>query len=129
MEFAKLSRSRGDTTCSRGVWGHVTRFVPAVMAVAFGISFTAAPVTAGGNVSLSDPTRIARLAVTVNKSETLHFGRIYTEALVANPDFADVTPLTDRALYVVGKKVGQTRLTILDKDKKVARRHRLGNQL
>ena len=77
------------------------------------------PALAGGDVSLSDPTHIARMSVTINKSETLHFGRVFTEALVASPEYADVTPLTDRALYVIGKRVGQTRLTILDADKKL----------
>ena len=73
----------------------------------------------GGTISLDNPTRISRMAVTVNKSETIHFGRAFTEALVAKSELADVTPLTDHALYIIGKKVGQTRVTVLDNDKRL----------
>ena len=73
----------------------------------------------GGIIALNDPSRIARLAVTINKSETIRFTRPYAEALVANPDYADVAPLTDHAIYIIGKKVGQTRVTVLDKDKRL----------
>jgi pilus assembly protein CpaC len=36
------------------------------------------------------------------------------EALVANAEIADVVPLTDRSIYIVGKKIGMTRITVLD---------------
>ena len=68
---------------------------------------------------LDDASRVSRIAITLNKSETLRFSRPYGEALAANPDYADVTPLTDRSLYIIGKKIGQTRITVLDTEKKV----------
>jgi pilus assembly protein CpaC len=73
----------------------------------------------GGFVALNDPSRIARLAVTINKSETIRFTQPYAEALVASPDYADVAPLTDHAIYIIGKKVGQTRVTVLDEKKRL----------
>jgi pilus assembly protein CpaC len=69
--------------------------------------------------ALDDPSRIARLAVTINKSETIRFKQSFAKALVASPEYADIAPLTDRSLYIIGKKVGQTRVTVLDKDERL----------
>src|SRR5262249_618231 len=40
--------------------------------------------------ALDDPSRIARLAVTINKSETVRFKQSFAKALVASPEYADV---------------------------------------
>lgn len=57
--------------------------------------------------------------VTLHKSETVRVGLPFSEALVGNADVADVVPLTDRSIYIVGKKIGVTRLALLDKDKQL----------
>ncbi|WP_088346019.1 MULTISPECIES: type II and III secretion system protein family protein [Rhodomicrobium] len=59
------------------------------------------------------------IKVTLHKSETVRVGQPFTEALVGNAEVADVVPLTDRAIYIVGKKIGVTRLALLDKDKQL----------
>jgi pilus assembly protein CpaC len=55
-----------------------------------------------------------QLDVPVNKSQVLRIDRAYAQALVGNPEIADILPLTNRSLYVLGKKVGTTSLTIYD---------------
>jgi pilus assembly protein CpaC len=70
-------------------------------------------------LSLNDPGRVGHMRLTINKSQTLRFTRTFTEALVASPDIADVVPLTDQSIYVVAKKIGLTRLTLLDRDKRL----------
>lgn len=62
---------------------------------------------------------LIRLRVTVNKSETIRVDTAFSEALVDNSEIADVMPLTDRSIYVLGKKVGTTRLSVLDTEKRV----------
>jgi pilus assembly protein CpaC len=57
--------------------------------------------------------------VTLHKSETVRMGVPFSEALVGNPEVADVVPLTDRSIYIVGKKVGVTRLALLDQGKQL----------
>jgi pilus assembly protein CpaC len=57
--------------------------------------------------------------VTLHKTETIRVAFPFTEALVGNADVADVVPLTNRSIYIVGKKVGVTRLTMLDQDKQL----------
>ena len=66
-------------------------------------------------VSDSDGVRAGELQVPVNKSQVLRVDRAYGKALVGNPDIADVLPLTDRSVYVLGKKVGTTSLTLYDR--------------
>ena len=63
-------------------------------------------------VSDSDGVRAGELQVPVNKSQVLRVDRAYGKALVGNPDIADVLPLTDRSVYVLGKKIGTTSLTL-----------------
>ncbi len=70
-------------------------------------------------ISLESPEQIRRLTVTINKSETIRIEQPYVEALVGNAEIADVIPLTDRSLYVLGKKIGSTRLSVLDDAKRL----------
>ena len=42
----------------------------------------------------------------VNKSQVLRSDRPFAKALIGNPEIADVLPLTDQSLYVLGKKIG-----------------------
>jgi pilus assembly protein CpaC len=55
------------------------------------------------------------MVVPVNKSQTLRVDRSFSRALIGNPEIADIVPLTDRSLYVLGKKTGSTSLTIYDR--------------
>lgn len=57
--------------------------------------------------------------VTLHKSETVRVGEPFSEALVGNAEVADVVPLTDRSIYIVGKKVGVTRIALLDVSKQL----------
>lgn len=66
----------------------------------------------------SDSNRID-VKITLDKSETVRLDEPFTEALVGNADVADVVPLTDRSVYILGKTVGVTRITMLNADKRV----------
>lgn len=54
------------------------------------------------------------MVVPVNKSQTLRVDRTFNRAVIGNPEIADIVPLTDRSLYVLGKKPGSTSLTMYD---------------
>lgn len=77
----------------------------------------ALPATASAQRVSSDSEAVhaGELAVPVNKSQVLRVDRPYARALIGNPDVADVLPLTDQSLYVLGKKVGTTSLTLYDR--------------
>jgi pilus assembly protein CpaC len=54
------------------------------------------------------------LVVPVNHSQVLRVDRPYAQALIGNAEIADVLPLTNRSLYVLGKQTGTTSLTLYD---------------
>ncbi|WP_265587343.1 type II and III secretion system protein family protein [Sphingomicrobium arenosum] len=54
------------------------------------------------------------LQVPLNKSQVLRVDRPYAKALVGNSEIADILPLTDDSLYVLGQSIGTTSLTLYD---------------
>ncbi len=57
--------------------------------------------------------------IVLHKSETVHADFPFGDALVGDPEVADVVPLTNQSIYILGKKVGVTRLSLLDSKKQV----------
>ena len=70
-----------------------------------------------GLIELDSSGRVAHVFLTVGKSQTLRMSGPVADVLVANTDIADLQPLTDQMVYVIGKKIGVTRLTMFDGDK------------
>jgi len=52
------------------------------------------------------------LDVALNKSQILSVPGPYTDLMIANPAVADVVPLSTHSVYVVGKGLGSTSLTV-----------------
>jgi pilus assembly protein CpaC len=75
----------------------------------------AVPAEAQVTVSEADGVRAGELSVPVNKSQVLRSDRPFAKALIGNPEIADVLPLSDRSIYVLGKKMGTTSLTLYDR--------------
>src|ERR1700741_2824808 len=50
--------------------------------------------------------------VPLNKSQVLKVDQPFTELLIGNPEIADVVALTNQSVYVLGKQLGTTNLTI-----------------
>src|SRR5262245_5660217 len=63
-------------------------------------------------LQISGNSRTATVLVPVGKTEDLRIDNAFTDITVGDPEVADVAPLTDRAISVLGKKVGTTRVTI-----------------
>jgi pilus assembly protein CpaC len=57
--------------------------------------------------------------VTLHKSENVKVEFPFSEALVGNAEIADVVPLTNASINILGKKIGVTRLSLLDQKKQV----------
>jgi len=69
-------------------------------------------------VSKIDETKHAgEFVVPVNKSQILRVDVPFADLLVGNPEIADVLALTDRSIYVLGKSVGSTSLTVYGRNK------------
>ena len=72
-------------------------------------------------IALSGPYQpsVKEITVPQGKSVVLRFDTPISEATVGNPETADIVPLTDRSIYVLGKAHGSTNLTLLDPNKQV----------
>jgi pilus assembly protein CpaC len=83
--------------------------------------FASAPVAAqvrnlprtGGNAVLS------RLKLTVNKSQTIKVDSAFVDVLVGSSEIADVVPISDRTIYLLGKKIGTTNVSLIDSEKRL----------
>ncbi|HEY1941949.1 MAG TPA: type II and III secretion system protein family protein [Roseiarcus sp.] len=60
---------------------------------------------------------VRHINVTLYKSKVLTFKQPFATAVIGSPDIADLVPMTDHTLYVQGKKVGTTNVSVFDNDK------------
>jgi pilus assembly protein CpaC len=54
------------------------------------------------------------IVVIVNKSRTVRIEKPFASAVVGSPDIVDALPMSDRTLYIQGKKVGTTNVSVFD---------------
>jgi pilus assembly protein CpaC len=55
-----------------------------------------------------------QIDVPVNKSQVITADRPIAKAMIGNAEIADVVPVTDQSIYVLGKQMGTTSLTLYD---------------
>jgi pilus assembly protein CpaC len=63
-------------------------------------------------LQIAGAQRTVTVLVPVGKTDDLRIDVPFTDITVGDPEVADVTPLTDRTISVLGKKVGTTRVTV-----------------
>jgi pilus assembly protein CpaC len=61
-----------------------------------------------------DSGAVRHIVVTLFKSRTMRFDRPFASAVVGSPDIVDTLPMSDRELYIQGKKVGTTNISVFD---------------
>lgn len=69
------------------------------------------PQILGPQTAVTD-LRAGELMVAVNKSQVLRLDQAFTSLSVGNPAVADVVALSDRSVYVLGKALGSTNVTV-----------------
>src|SRR3954471_20734722 len=84
-----------------------------LIAVAAAALVAAQPAVA--QVSVASGVQAGELEVPVNKSQVLRADRPYSKALIGNPEIADIVPISNTSVYVLGKKNGTTSLTLYDR--------------
>jgi pilus assembly protein CpaC len=70
-------------------------------------------------VRAGGPDRTTMVTVTIGKSQDIHTGSGFVDVMVGDPEIADVNPLTDHTLSILGKKIGTTRVTVYAEGKKL----------
>lgn len=59
------------------------------------------------------------IEVPVNKSQVITADRPIARAMIGNEEIADIFPISDRSVYVLGKTLGTTSLTLYDRSNNV----------
>jgi len=99
------------------IFGRLMRTAALGLIVAIG----AAPALAPGPVQAETlrvitGTASSPLAVPMNRAVVVESDTPFTEVSIANPGIADISSLSDRTIYLLGKEPGRTTLTILGAD-------------
>jgi pilus assembly protein CpaC len=120
---AGMGRTSTDGSKTAANGGGYRRFA-VVIAAAIAAVLALAPVAAPAQqrIALANAAHTTTIRVTIGKSEDIKLtdrAETIANITVGNPDIADVNPLTDHALSVLGKKAGTTRVTLYDEDKKL----------
>ena len=98
----------------------VREFTHRLVGAVFGVLLLASTFAAGearGQAAVTYDLNSQRyggeFTIPLNKSQILRVGTPYAELRVGNPDIADVLPLTNQNVYILGKSPGSTSLSIL----------------
>jgi putative type II/III system pilus formation protein len=86
--------------------------VIAAMLAALAGGLAASPAQAERSIQIGGSKRTATVSVYIGKSEDVRTDTSFVDITVGDPDVADVNPLTDRALSILGKKNGTTRVSV-----------------
>jgi pilus assembly protein CpaC len=62
----------------------------------------------------SEGDHVRYIKVTLYKSKTFHLDQSFSTAVVGAPDIIDALPMSDRSLYIQGKKIGTTNVSVFD---------------
>ena len=93
----------------------LNRFMKAAL---LGFAVTATAVSQGGAQSLTvmQGEVSSALQVPMNRAVVVEAENPFAELSIANPGIADISTLSDRTIYVLGKAPGRTTLTLLGPD-------------
>ncbi len=89
-------------------------------AIAVAACFAAsAGIPADAHTPAGDRTQTSEIVIGVGKSKLVDLPFAYANVMIADPKIADIVPLNKRSVYVVGKAMGTTELTIYGAGKRV----------
>jgi pilus assembly protein CpaC len=91
----------------------------AAFVLAAGVLLGSGAAKAEKSVQIGAGKRTALVSVYIGKSEDVRTDTSFVEITVGDPEVADVNPLTDRALSILGKKNGTTRVSVYAEGKKL----------
>src|SRR5262249_40595034 len=98
-----------------GRWEQLRYFLCAPLIIAATLVGGGAQPGARAEIAASEEAA-RRSAGTLFKSRTLRFDQQFASAVVGSPDIVDALPMSDRALYIQGKKVGTTNVSVFDQN-------------
>ena len=110
---------RPDRTSKRGNW-----LVDLAVALAISVAATLLCMIGDAHaqqrlVQITGANHTVMVTVTIGKSQDVRTDSSFVDISVGDPDVADVNPLTDHTLSILGKKIGTTRVQVYSDDKKL----------
>jgi pilus assembly protein CpaC len=100
--------------------GAVGKFAGAILGILL-LTVTTGARDARAQAKVMFDLGVARYAgefvVPINKSQILRVDTPFADLLVGNPEIADVLPLTNRTVYVLGRGLGSTSLSVYGRNK------------
>ena len=94
----------------------------ALAGVAASLGLAVLPHAAAGQTQSAqavEPSTPIEVVIGQGKSQVLELPTPYTDLMIAEPKIADVLPLSSRSVYVVGKAMGSTALTVYGPGKRL----------
>ncbi|HET7193306.1 MAG TPA: type II and III secretion system protein family protein [Pseudolabrys sp.] len=108
-----------DRTTERGNWLRDLLIALAIALAASILGMVGDAYAQGRAIQISGNNRTVMVTVPVGKSEDVHTDISFVDVVVGDPEVADVNPLTDRSLSILGKKIGTTRVSVYTEGKKL----------
>ena len=69
-------------------------------------------------IQISGAQRTVQVTIAVGKTEDVRVDSPFSDITVGDPEVADVAPLTDHTLSILGKRIGTTRVTVYAEGKR-----------
>jgi pilus assembly protein CpaC len=69
-------------------------------------------------IQISGAQRTVAVTIAVGKTEDVRVDAPFSDVTVGDPEVADIAPLTDHTLSILGKKIGTTRVTVYAEGKR-----------
>ena len=86
----------------------------ALLGAALAMTPVVVPYVAAETLSVVRSGTSSKLSVPMNRAVVVESDVAFAELSIANPSIADISSLSDRTIYVLGKAPGTTTLTLLD---------------
>src|SRR3954453_14166791 len=90
-----------------------------VAALLLGFASFAPMAAQAREVELSAGRMSAVVKISIGKSESVRSDGAISEVIVSDPDIADAIPLSDRSLSILGKKIGNARVSMYGEGKRL----------
>ena len=87
-----------------------------LLGLSIGATTVSAPVSAQNTLKVMRGATTNAIKVSKNRAIVMESDESFAELNVANPGIADIATLSDRTIYVLGKKPGRTTLTLFSAD-------------
>ena len=116
VELISVHCPRCAQDCQRS--RHLSVLAATLSALALAPFIVLTPARAQSSIQVEVATT-RHVYVTQFKSVTIRLGKPFASTVVGASDIADVLPMSDRVIYVQGKKLGTTNVSAFDKDKRL----------